>query len=125
MTTGARVEAPRAPEHDQTTAGDRSRWFIAVRGWWLEVDRRRWLVAVREALFIIIATQLYSRVRGIADSQIHVAYDNAERIIAFERALNVFAERSVQRAVIGNEAIIHIANTIYIWGFAPLMVSTL
>jgi hypothetical protein len=125
MTTGARVEAHRAPEPDQATARDRSRWLIALRRWWLVADRRRWFVAVREALFIVVATQLYSRVRGIADSQINVAYDNAERIIAFERAVNVFAERSVQQAVIGTEAIIHVANTIYIWGFAPLMVSTL
>jgi hypothetical protein len=110
MAAGARVEAPRAPEHGGLAARD---------------QRKRWLIAVREALFIIIATQLYSRVRGIADNQIHVAYDNAERIIALERALNIFEERSVQRAVIGNEAILHIANTIYIWGFAPLMVGTL
>ncbi|HEX6328588.1 MAG TPA: phosphatase PAP2 family protein, partial [Jiangellaceae bacterium] len=110
MATGARVEAPRAPEHGGSTAGD---------------QRKRWLIAAREALFIVVATQLYSRVRGIADNQIHVAYDNAERIIALERALNIFGERSVQRAVIGNEAIIHIANTVYIWGFAPLMVGTL
>lgn len=88
-------------------------------------QRRRWLIAVREAVFIFIATQLYSGVRGIADNQIHLAYDNAERIIALERALNIFEERSVQRVVIGNEAIVHIANTIYIWGFAPLMVGTL
>lgn len=110
MAAGARVEAPRAPEYGGLTARD---------------QRKRWLIAVREALFIIVATQLYSRVRGIADNQIHVAYDNAERIIALERALNIFEERSVQRAVIGNEAIVHIANTIYIWGFAPLMVGTL
>jgi hypothetical protein len=110
MATGARVEAPRAPEHGGSTARD---------------QRKRWLIAVREALFIVVATQLYSRVRGIADNQIHVAYDNAERIIALERALNIFEERSVQRAVIGNEAIIHIANTVYIWGFAPLMVGAL
>ena len=110
MTTGARVEAPGAPEHNRTAARD---------------QRKRWLIAVREALFIVIATQLYSRVRGIADSQIQVAYDNAERIIAFERALNIFEERTVQRLVTGNEAIIHAANTIYIWGFAPLMIGTL
>lgn len=110
MTAGARVEAPRAPDYGGLTARD---------------QRKRWLIAVREALFIVIATQLYSRVRGIADNQIHVAYDNAERIIALERALNIFEERSVQRAVIGNEAIVHIANTIYIWGFAPLMIGTL
>ena len=101
MATGARVEAPRAPQRGQGTARDRWRLFIAI------------------------ATQLYSRVRGIADSQLHMAYDNAERVIALERALNIFEERSVQQAVIGNEALIHVANTIYIWGFAPVMVGTL
>lgn len=117
MTTGARVEAPRAPEGGKAVARDRR--------WWLTIDRHRWLIAIREALFIVIATQLYSRVRGIADNHVHVAYDNAQRVIALERALNIFEEHTLQRAVIGNEAIVHIANAIYIWGFAPLMTGTL
>jgi hypothetical protein len=110
MTAGARAAALRAPEQHRPTSRD---------------QRRRWLIAVREALFIFVATQLYSRVRGIADNQIHIAYDNAEQVIALERALNIFAEQSVQKAVLGNEAIVHIANTIYIWGFAPVMIGTL
>jgi hypothetical protein len=85
---------------------------------------RIWPAFVRELALIVSAALLYSLVRGLTSDRVAVAFDNAERVIAFERALGIFVEPELQRAVLDHDLAVTAMNAVYI-GFWPLIIITL
>ncbi|HEX2436339.1 MAG TPA: phosphatase PAP2 family protein [Solirubrobacterales bacterium] len=65
------------------------------------------------ALFLIVY-QGYQVVRGLADGQVAIAFQNGERIIELERTLGTFFEANLQQAVLDHAWLIDTANFMYI-----------
>jgi hypothetical protein len=86
--------------------------------------RSRWLVVIRETVFIAAAALFYSLVRGLTDDRVPAAFDNAERVISFERSVDLFAEADLQRIVLRTDPVIDVVNAIYI-AYWPLIFGTL
>jgi PAP2 superfamily len=78
----------------------------------------------REVTLIATAALLYTLVRGLTSDRIPVAFDNAEQVIAFERALGIFVEPELQGAILGNEVLVRAVNLLYI-GYWPMIMVTL
>lgn len=80
---------------------------------------------VREGTLIIAAALLYSLVRGLTNDRVDLAFENAERVISFQRSLGMFIEADVQQWVVGNDAAVNVINTIYIAGYWPVLLGSL
>jgi hypothetical protein len=78
----------------------------------------------REVVLILTAALLYSLVRGLTDDRVSLAYENAERVIAFQRTLGFFVEPDIQSWVAGHDAVINTINAVYIAGYWPVLVGT-
>jgi hypothetical protein len=78
----------------------------------------------REVTLIATAALLYTLVRGLTSDRIAVAFDNAEQVIAFERALGIFVEPELQGAILGNDVLVRAVNLLYI-GYWPMIMVTL
>lgn len=94
----------------------------------LGAERRRpagrgWSTIAGEIAFIVTAWLLYSLVRGLSDGQVHLAFANADSVIAAERALGMFVEPDIQRAVLGS-VLIDLANAVYS-AFWPIILGVL
>jgi hypothetical protein len=76
-------------------------------------------------VLIAAAGLLYALVRGLTSDRVAEAFDNAGRVIRLERAVGLFVEVDLQRAVIGHDLLARAANTVYVWGYWPVLVGTL
>ena len=81
-------------------------------------------ILAREVTLIAAAALLYTLVRGLTSDRIAVAFDNAEQVIAFERALGIFVEPELQGAILGNDVLVRAVNLLYI-GYWPMIMVTL
>jgi membrane-associated phospholipid phosphatase len=90
------------------------------------VTRQRpwWLIVAREGGFIAVAALFYSLVRGLTDDRVDAAFDNAERVIAFERWLGIYVEPDIQDVALRSSQLIDLANAIYI-AYWPIVFGTL
>ena len=79
----------------------------------------------REVIVIAAVIVLYFGVRGLIATRIHVAYRNAERVIAIERWAGVFVEPKLQAAVTAHGWIANTVSYIYIYGHWPVLLATL
>ncbi|WP_166356240.1 phosphatase PAP2 family protein [Phytoactinopolyspora limicola] len=61
----------------------------------------------------------------MTDDRVDLAYDNAERVISFQKSLGFFIEPDLQDWIVGNDALINVINAIYIGGYWPVLVGTL
>jgi hypothetical protein len=86
--------------------------------------RSRRLVVLRETALIGTAVLLYSLVRGLTDDRVPAAFENAERVISFERSIGLFAEADLQRIALRTEPMTDVVNAIYI-AYWPLILGTL
>jgi hypothetical protein len=77
----------------------------------------------REIVFIAAAALLYSLVRGLTDDRVGVAFSNAERVIAFERAIGLFVEPDLQSFALRNDVVPNLANAVYI-AYWPIIIGT-
>ncbi|NED94572.1 phosphatase PAP2 family protein [Phytoactinopolyspora alkaliphila] len=78
----------------------------------------------REVVLIAAAALLYSLVRGLTDDRVNIAFENAERVISFQRSLGIFVEPEMQSWVAGNDAVINTINAVYIAGYWPVLLGT-
>lgn len=81
----------------------------------------RWASVVREVVLIAAGALLYSLVRGLTDDRVDVAFDNAERVISFERGMGMFIEPDLQAAIVGTPWSVDVANAIYI-AYWPIII---
>jgi hypothetical protein len=83
-----------------------------------------WRSVGREVAIVVAAVLLYFAVRNVTAGGAADAFANASRLLELERELALGRERSVQAAIAGSDALVTLANWIYIWGHWPVIVST-
>src|SRR5687767_1105043 len=72
--------------------------------------RLSWRLGLHELFIIVSAYLLYFGVRGLTESGVDRALDNAEDIVAMEKALGIFVEPQLQAYVLDNHWIVTAAN---------------
>jgi hypothetical protein len=78
-----------------------------------------------EAAVVTVAALLYFFVRGLMETRVALAFDNADRVIAIERALGLFHEPWLQARVLDTGWLATLANRVYIFGHWPVIAATL
>jgi hypothetical protein len=78
-----------------------------------------------ETVVIVFAALLYFFVRGLMETRVALAFDHAERVISFEKALGIFHEPWLQQQVIATGWLATLANRVYIFGHWPMIAATL
>ncbi len=78
-----------------------------------------------ETAVIVFGALLYFFVRGLMETRVALAFDNADRVVAFERALGIFHEPWLQEKVLELDWLSTLANRIYIFGHWPVIAGTL
>ena len=78
-----------------------------------------------EAAVVTFAALLYFFVRGLMETRVSLAFDNADRIISIERALGIFHEPWLQQQVLDIGWLATLANRVYIFGHWPVIAATL
>jgi hypothetical protein len=91
----------------------------------LRTGRLSWRLGLHELFIIFSAYFMYFGVRGLTESGVDRALDNAEDIVAMEKALGIFVEPQLQSYVLDNHWIVTAANWIYIWGHWPVIFAVL
>jgi PAP2 superfamily len=92
------------------------RWHTRRTG---RAPRFRWLpkdgsdALVQLSLFVL-ADILYETVRGVAESNPAVAFNNARTIVDFEQSTGLFFEQGLQAWAMGQRALIDMANFMYV-----------
>src|SRR5688500_10689032 len=74
---------------------------------------------------VAAAIAVYFLVRGATDSAVADALRNAHMLIDLERALGIYVEPGMQRALAESDAVRTVLNWMYIWGHWPVIVVTL
>lgn len=79
---------------------------------------------LREVALVTGAILAYFTIRNVTAGTPDAAFANGDRILDFEHWLGVDWEDGVQGAIAGRDALVTIANWIYIWGHWPVILST-
>lgn len=88
--------------------------------------RSRWITRAptgiaREALVIAFAILLYFGIRNATAGSADQAFANAYDLVRLERALGIDWEAGLQSATTGNDAVVTLANWVYIFGHWPVI----
>ncbi len=75
----------------------------------------------REAALISLAILLYFGIRNLTVGSEGVAVANAERLIALEHDLGISWEGALQDATVSRDALVTLANWVYIFGHWPVI----
>lgn len=101
----------------------RSKWLLrpshlarGFPGWW---------TLFVQFVLVGAAALLYFGVRGLTQSGYEIALDNALDLVRFERAIGLDWEAWVQGLVIDHDALVTLANWLYIYGHWPVIGVTL
>ncbi len=94
--------------------------LVLAGGAWI-VGRKRRVRFLREAALILGAYFAYFGVRAISEGSSSIALDNARLLIELEQQIGLFVEPSVQGVLLSSEALVDIANWIYVWGHWPVI----
>jgi hypothetical protein len=102
------------------------RWGLVLAGFVYLVARHRALVdqanLLREMALVIFAYFTYFAVRGVTVGSEERAVENAGDVIALERALGIFHEPAMQRAILDDRWFVDLMNWMYVWGHWPLII---
>lgn len=79
---------------------------------------------LREAALVTGAILAYFTIRNVTAGAPAEAFANGDRIVDFERWLDIDWEDGVQGAIAGRDGLVTFANWIYIWGHWPVILST-
>lgn len=77
----------------------------------------------REVAIISFAMLAYFGVRNLTVGSADVAFANAERIVTFEHRLSLDWEAAMQAPVVSSDALVTLANWVYIWGHWPVILA--
>ncbi|MGZ5330338.1 MAG: phosphatase PAP2 family protein [Solirubrobacterales bacterium] len=83
-----------------------------IRSYAPRLPKGRGDAALQVGLFVL-ADLCYETVRGIAEGNANLAFANARSVIDFEGSVGLFFEGDLQRALLGKQWIIDIANFAY------------
>ena len=79
---------------------------------------------VREAALVAGAILAYFTIRNVTAGAPAEAFANGHRVVDFEGWLGIDWEDGIQGAIAGRDALVTLANWIYIWGHWPVILST-
>jgi membrane-associated phospholipid phosphatase len=74
-----------------------------------------------EVALVALAMLLYFGVRHVTAGSLETAFENASRVTRLERALGIDWEHALQAAVLPHEALVTLANWVYIFGHWPVI----
>ena len=86
-------------------------------------SRVPWFVG--QAGLILLGLVAYFGIRGLTQGSPRVAVHHAHHIVAFERAIGIYVEPTVQSWIAPHEVPATIANWIYVWGHWPVIIATM
>jgi hypothetical protein len=75
-----------------------------------------------EAVLLVGAMLVYWLLRGAVPDRIAESFSRASGIIRLEERLGIFVEPRWQESIIGNLALVKIANLVYLWAHLPVLV---
>jgi hypothetical protein len=75
-------------------------------------------------VLVVFAYFAYFGVRGFTEGNANRAFENAGRVESLERLLHIDYEASWQSLIVDHQALINVANWIYIWGHWPVIITT-
>lgn len=84
-----------------------------------------WRDLAGQFVLIVLAALAYFGVRGLTESSLAQAQQNARHVVGFEEALGIAWESALQGAVLDNDRLVALANWIYIYGHWPVIALTL
>jgi membrane-associated phospholipid phosphatase len=76
-----------------------------------------------ELLLVAAAAATYGGVRAATEGSTGAAVENGKEILALERQLGLDWEDALQSPVLARDALVTLANWIYIWGHWPVIVA--
>jgi hypothetical protein len=109
----ARRDHRAAPEIERPSPGRRARTFPG------------WRPLAVQFLLIAGAALCYFAVRGLTQSSIALAEDNARAIVRLERDIGLDLEHAAQSLVIDNGLAVRAVNAVYMYGHWPVIAVTL
>jgi hypothetical protein len=83
--------------------------------------KQGWPRAAFELVFVTGAAFTYLVVRAATGGSAERAIENAGRLVRLERMLRLYVEPDMQRIVVGHGHLVSLANTVYIWGYWPVI----
>ncbi len=89
----------------------------------LDLNSRVAAVA-REVILLTAAIASYFGIRNATAGSLHESFENADRIVRVERALDLAWERGIQSSIIRSDDLVALANWVYIWGHWPVILAT-
>ena len=102
------------------------RWGLVATGFLVLVFRHRAFLdrsgLLREMALVIFAYFAYFAVRGLTVGSEAQAVANAEKVVGFERAIGLFREPAMQRAILDDRWLVNVMNWMYVWGHWPLII---
>ena len=90
-----------------------------------EPRRRKAGRLLGQGSLLVGAAAVYFSVRSLTEGDRASAVQNAERVLAVERALGLDVEVAVQAAVLTVEPLVVLANWVYVFGHWPVLVGVL
>lgn len=84
-----------------------------------------WRGLLGQMLLIVLAALSYFGVRGLTQSSAASAEDNARELLEIESHVRLDVETALQDAIVDHDAIVTLANWVYIYGHWPLIAVTL
>lgn len=94
--------------------------LVVATGAWF-IGRTRRVRFLKEAALILGAYFAYFGVRAISEGSSSIALENARLLIELEQKVGLFVEPSVQGLLLSSEALMDVANWIYVWGHWPVI----
>ena len=88
-------------------------------------DRENLRRVVGQSLGLGLGLALYMAVRALSAGSSSEAVRNASRLLSFEDAIGIDFEASVQKAVLGTEWLVTVANWFYSFAYWPMIIGTL
>jgi membrane-associated phospholipid phosphatase len=88
-------------------------------------EPRRVVAAAREVALVVFLVLVYFGVRAVTEGRVDRAFANADLVVRIERALGIAWEGQLQGLIIGHEALVAVANWIYIYGHWPVIAVSL
>lgn len=79
---------------------------------------------LREAVLVALAILAYFAIRNLTAGAADVAKANGERLDRWEEALSIDLEAALQDALDGSDALVTLANWVYIWGHWPVILAS-
>jgi hypothetical protein len=89
------------------------------------LSRSHVLFVLGQTGIVLLGVFVYFRIRGLTEGSTEIANAHAHDIVAFERALGIDVEATLQSWVAPSHQLETVANWIYIWGHWPVIIATM